>query len=362
MTLHRTRREEGFGIVVVALLFTAFSVIVAMMIDRSSVQLELDRQKQVEEQLSRLNVSLARYARYGSHRFPCPASYLLPTTDASFGAAVAADCRSTTPAGITEFGPGNQLVTGMVPVRELIPYGVSYSEAFDPWGSRVMYVVHRSLTTGSSDADVGMALETQRPIVQDYLTTDEITPRPDTVLISFGRDRMGGRLRSQGALASPSIACAAGTDRRSENCNGNRIFFRGPLITGTRVTAAEYFDDTVSTMRYTAATGGGPCSGTVVGGFCWYFGAVGQSCDTVCTTRGGYNAATHSYAGSGGTIANCQSVMTALGGTGTVGNNPGSRLGCAWMDAINVYQWTSPMGTDGATSHPSWRRACACNN
>lgn len=39
----------------------------------------------------------------------------------------------------------------------------------------------------------------------------------------------------------------------------------------------------VSTRKYVAPS----CSGWEDGGYCWYFGGAGQSCDTVCTTHGG---------------------------------------------------------------------------
>lgn len=246
----RSSSQEGFGIVVVALLFTAFSVIVASMLDRNSVQLEIERQQQVEEQLTRLSVSLARYARYTNHRFPCPASYLLAPDNGNFGQSAAPTCSTgAAPAGTTHIGAGDYLDIGMVPVRALIPYGISYNEAFDPWGSRIMYVVHRGVTTGTSDAAVGNAFNVQRPQVRDYLTNDLTIPGPDFVLISYGRDRMGARLRSQAALASPSISC--GSDRRAENCDTDNLFYRGPIMTGSRVPPADYFDDSISALRYT---------------------------------------------------------------------------------------------------------------
>lgn len=58
----------------------------------------------------------------------------------------------------------------------------------------------------------------------------------------------------------------------------------------------------------------GTCApdGIVVGGGCWYIGNIGQSCDDVCATRGGYNALTATYAGSSGTDSNCHNLLTPL--------------------------------------------------
>lgn len=118
----------------------------------------------------------------------------------------------------------------------------------------------------------------------------------------------------------------------------------------------------------------------IVGGNCWYFGANNQSCDTVCSTHGGYNSATESFAGSGGSDGNCVAVLDALGQTqpgctGTV-NRTGLAVGCG-MDfetadscptggsTRNYIRYTSPATNSSASSAGVSlfiRRACACNN
>lgn len=258
MHAHSThaRGQEGFGIVVVALLFTAFAVIAATMLDRSTTKLELERQQQIEAQLSRLSIALLKYARYNDHRFPCPASMEVLPSNVAFGAASPSPptmCATGYALGGGTYvlgGSGGKLITGMVPVRDLVPYGVSYSEAFDPWGSRIAYVVHRDLTYNTSNATVALATNAERALVTDYASGQSITPEPDAVLISYGRDRMGGRLRSQSsALSTPPIGCSA-TERRGLNCDGDRAFIRGPLAVGSRTPTTVYFDDTLSAVRY----------------------------------------------------------------------------------------------------------------
>lgn len=59
------------------------------------------------------------------------------------------------------------------------------------------------------------------------------------------------------------------------------------------------------------------CGGTELGGACWYKGALGESCTQVCASRGGYDAATASWAGSPapgdrGNAANCAALAAAL--------------------------------------------------
>ena len=255
--------QAGFGIVVVALLFTAFAVIAAATLDRSSVTLEQDRQRQVGAQLTRLSIALAKYARYNNHRLPCPASLLLVPADANFGVgftpgAPASPTNLCSTGSVTFAVDGvsvatsssSKLLVGMVPVKELVPYGISYNEAFDPWGSRIVYAVHRGVTRGTDDPTVAAASNSERANVSDYITAEIITPGPDTVVISFGRDRIGGRLRNQSSLAAPSIACPGG-ERRYLNCDDDNIFIRGPLHINTKATATDYFDDSISTLRYT---------------------------------------------------------------------------------------------------------------
>lgn len=111
-----------------------------------------------------------------------------------------------------------------------------------------------------------------------------------------------------------------------------------------------------------------PCSGTAVGGYCWYYGGSGQNCTTVCSARGGYNSATRTYAGDQGSNSNCQAVLTALGSPGSsttdVGSCTASAVGCAYHSSYAggtrircTNGATSTAGSDGNSS-----RACACNN
>ncbi len=250
------RTEQGFGMVVVAMLFTAFAVVAAMVLDRDAVKTEINKQQQVEAQLTRLNVALVQYARFNADRFPCPASWILAPGHTDFGKSFAATCS----VGAIVAAQGVELATssnskllmGMVPVKELIPYGISYGDAFDAWGSRIVYAVHRDLTTGTTSAAVTAANSAlnERATVSDYLAGGVITPEPDAILISYGRDRMNGRLRNQSAPTSPSISCASAGQNRYLNCDGNRSFIRGPLFTAPSASAGQYFDDTISAIRY----------------------------------------------------------------------------------------------------------------
>lgn len=105
-----------------------------------------------------------------------------------------------------------------------------------------------------------------------------------------------------------------------------------------------------------------------VGGYCWYLGEFAQSCDVVCSTHGGYNSATATFAGNSGSTsnaANCLDVLTALGRTGTFfgSYSCSSRptAGCLQHLNTNLVRCVNAVTTSSA-SHPRYRRACACNN
>ncbi|HRO67958.1 MAG TPA: hypothetical protein PL182_10375, partial [Pseudobdellovibrionaceae bacterium] len=102
------------------------------------------------------------------------------------------------------------------------------------------------------------------------------------------------------------------------------------------------------------------CAGNLIGGYCWYMGTAGQSCDGVCSSKGGCNlAGTRNYAGSGGTGANCNAVLTALGQPeGTLLEAGEHGLGCAYAVVIRA-RYTPT--TTCAAAVGSVRRACACN-
>ena len=109
------------------------------------------------------------------------------------------------------------------------------------------------------------------------------------------------------------------------------------------------------------------CSGVSVGGYCWYLGAAGQSCTQVCSSRGGVNiAGTRNYAGSGGTNAQCLSVLNALGQTGGVNQSPCAD-GMQYTGCIRYSFFFGNIRCTGAAttdvgSYSAALRACACNS
>lgn len=105
-------------------------------------------------------------------------------------------------------------------------------------------------------------------------------------------------------------------------------------------------------------------NGVAVGGFCWFLGVAGASCDATCTGIGKTcDPATGSYAGSGGTDANCQSVLNALGFPGPL-VLPSYNCGAGNGNGCEVGGFTircaSPATTCSNVPNPGYYRACAC--
>lgn len=100
------------------------------------------------------------------------------------------------------------------------------------------------------------------------------------------------------------------------------------------------------------------CESTV-GGFCWFLGTPGQSCDTICNDNDRtYDAATDTYAGSTGSLANCQAVLNDMGVMGAPADTAcGTGVGCNFTGFI--VRCTSPATTSSATA-PTAARVCAC--
>ncbi|MCU0663683.1 MAG: hypothetical protein MUC50_15310 [Myxococcota bacterium] len=104
------------------------------------------------------------------------------------------------------------------------------------------------------------------------------------------------------------------------------------------------------------------CAGYVYDLGCWYYGTAGQSCTTVCSTHGGDSTETVT-AGSSGTDAKCNAILTGLGALGssiTAGYPNSVGVGCIYDTTLaKRYRVTTPATTTSAT-YASARRACAC--
>lgn len=102
--------------------------------------------------------------------------------------------------------------------------------------------------------------------------------------------------------------------------------------------------------------------GVLVNGTCWFLGAANAACNTTCTNAGGtYNASgpTQSFAGSGGSNANCQTILDALTAPGTGASaNISNTMGC-YVNGTTRQRGTTATGASTTLSNS--RRACACD-
>jgi hypothetical protein len=107
------------------------------------------------------------------------------------------------------------------------------------------------------------------------------------------------------------------------------------------------------------------CSGLSRGGYCWYIGGNGQSCNTVCTSRGGVNAAgIINYVGSSGSLANCSAVLNALGFASATDFSIPPMFITGGLGCMNVSGTSYRHTNMQTTTDSSWEtaaRVCACN-
>jgi hypothetical protein len=164
-------------------------------------------------------------------------------------------------------------------------------------------------------------------------------------------------------------ACPSQTVTWLTNCSGTVSALSPNNNTSVANTATGYTGSVTETcnngnLSQSGASCTASCGGTLVGGFCWYFAANQASCTTTCGSHGGYNSATLSYAGSGGTDANCQAVATAFSHGATVTDIArGNGVGCylATGSQGGLIRDTTPTTANG-TDIANTFRFCACNN
>lgn len=167
---------------------------------------------------------------------------------------------------------------------------------------------------------------------------------------------------SNNGEGSVIIACTDGTSAS----------FAVPFCGNALVEAGETCDGPTCTSDCSAFLT--PCQldgGVEVGGFCWFFGALDQSCNRTCGDAGRrYDSATHTFAGGAGTDAQCIEVLSALHEAGkgvpADGNLTGRRISSSLCGSrpscsSGAACWNRFIGPE----RPGWslstlRFACAC--
>jgi len=104
-----------------------------------------------------------------------------------------------------------------------------------------------------------------------------------------------------------------------------------------------------------------PDGGFLYSGACWYRTALDENCDEVCAGVGlAYDSATLTIAGSGGTNAACDAILTGIGvgGAGVTDGSCFEGFGCL-EEAGSRGRCTDP-ATSATVKDPTATRACAC--
>lgn len=101
------------------------------------------------------------------------------------------------------------------------------------------------------------------------------------------------------------------------------------------------------------------CDAELVAESCWYYGGSNQSCTTVCSSYGGYDGATSTYAAA--SDANCAEILDAVGAPAGTMNTNGDDLGCYYQNAKGErVRGTDP--TTAGSAQTNRFRICACQS
>jgi hypothetical protein len=237
--------EAGFTLVVIAALFVAFAVIAAVAVERNTTIQQVTRRDAAAEQLNRLSAAIIEFSVFNretdGNRYPCPSPLTVAATNGAFGEQHD-DCWSGLPGSginvLTPVVPNTDIIRGMVPVQTLSQYGISINDAFDPWNSRIIYIVNRTQTVSTGLPTTPS--QANNPTVSEPVTGQTLVS-PDFILISYGRDTIAGTKRN--ATAEAINCAAASTVNRLENCDDDTTFLQSPTYTPANAAPGQYFDD-----------------------------------------------------------------------------------------------------------------------
>lgn len=105
------------------------------------------------------------------------------------------------------------------------------------------------------------------------------------------------------------------------------------------------------------------CAGYSYGGYCYYVGVIGASCDSTCSSRGGCNLAGLGLVGA--SDSHCTSISMALGAPNYGGELTSYGIGCSIYFYKSIYYgYRDVNGYACAASDLDgfYNRICACNN
>jgi hypothetical protein len=174
-----------------------------------------------------------------------------------------------------------------------------------------------------------------------------------------------------GGLTVPDT-CGNGSVEAGESCDFG-ILPAGPTCSSATAGAKPYGELACGAGCAFDTSGCFACPGKIVGGYCWWKGPDGLSCANTCAAIGmTYDPATMTYAGSGGSDANCAAVATAwfgwyppappitVLGAGSTGVGCGDFTFPNFVDGLAYGVYRDLTATTSEAVDPTVGRFCAC--
>lgn len=244
MTFRKIKANEyGFSLIEISIALLVISILTLPLLMVWNQYLVKRKVSDTNGSLLAVESALTKYqARYGSYPIPENPNQSTNVAGAGQSAAGAIAACVGNDAVVCSTGGGAVLI-GTVPYAML---GLPPRLAFDGYGHKLKYVVTTTATAlGTFNENAG-AIAVNKIDGSDYFNGG---PRGLYLVASMGEDG-GGAFSPSGALV---VACFAGGNRNSENCDQDTIFWNnyndtvGPLPSMTNELflggGANYFDD-----------------------------------------------------------------------------------------------------------------------
>jgi|GEM_PF-6843452 len=165
------------------------------------------------------------------------------------------------------------------------------------------------------------------------------------------------------APAPIEVVCGDGSRGTGEVCDStlttacalDSTYYKGGYVEdGSTCSGKAACKNNCSACLSTVSCDGASCGGHSSGGKCWYLGALGQSCNTVCTGKGGC------LAGNNYDDASC-TILTAVGANCAGGCETQNFRFVPYWDGDIYCKYSGTMAETCASSDATARRLCACN-
>ncbi len=193
--LLQKKSRQAFTLIELSFILIVISVLVAGMVSIMSSRIANEKARQGNENFATIYEALGKYL-VANKALPCPASLIQSKiSSADYGSAISAS--NCVAPGVYQSNSNTNLVYGMVPSKTL---GLSSEFAEDSYGSKIIYVVDKRLTTTSSDSfETNIQNSTAISISGGVSINNAVF-----VLISRGANKSGAYQANSSAIPSAS--------------------------------------------------------------------------------------------------------------------------------------------------------------